>query len=69
MTLAANLMVSMASKFESKPLLPTLMETMASKFESKPLLPTLMETMAGRFGSRLEPANHSDHQHWQQGHD
>ena len=29
MTLAANLMVSMASKFESKPLLPTLMETMA----------------------------------------
>ena len=26
MTLAANLMVSMASKFESEPLLPTLME-------------------------------------------
>ena len=34
MTLAANLMVSMASKFESKPLLPTLMETMAGRFGS-----------------------------------
>ena len=38
MTLAANLMVSMASKFESKPLLPTLMETMAGRFGSRPLL-------------------------------
>ena len=43
MTLAANLMVSMASKFESKPLLPTLMETMAGRFGSRPLLPALLQ--------------------------
>ena len=34
MTLAVSLMVSMAGKFESKPLLPTLMETMVGRFES-----------------------------------
>ena len=44
MTLAVSLMVSMAGKFESKPLLPI----MAGGFGSQPSLPILM---VGRFGS------------------